>query len=60
VGPRADLDAAVRRKIPSPYRDSNPSIIQPVAQRYTTELSRLVVKTVERQFYFTSEVMFIA
>jgi hypothetical protein len=24
VGPRAGLDAVVRRKIPSPYRDSNP------------------------------------
>jgi hypothetical protein len=41
VGPRAVLDAVVRRKIPSPHRESNPSIIQPVAQRYTTELSWL-------------------
>jgi hypothetical protein len=24
VGPRAGLDAVVREKIPSPYRDSNP------------------------------------
>jgi hypothetical protein len=24
VGPRAGLDAVVKRKIPSPYRDSNP------------------------------------
>jgi len=24
VGPRANLDAVVRRKIPTPYRDSNP------------------------------------
>jgi hypothetical protein len=39
---RAGLDAVVRRKIPSPYRDSNPCIIRPVAQRYTTELSRLL------------------
>jgi hypothetical protein len=37
VGPRASLDAVVKRKIPSPYRDSNPQIIQPVAQRHTTE-----------------------
>jgi hypothetical protein len=37
VRPRADLDAVVRRKIHSPYRDSN----QPVAQRYTTELWKI-------------------
>jgi hypothetical protein len=37
VGPRAVLDAVVKRKIPSPRRDSNPTtpIFQPVAQRYT-------------------------
>jgi hypothetical protein len=37
VGPRAVLDAVVKRKIPSPHRDSNPRtpIVQPVAQRYT-------------------------
>jgi hypothetical protein len=37
VGPRAVLDAVVKRKIPSPRRESNPgtSIVQPVAQRYT-------------------------
>jgi hypothetical protein len=35
VVPRACLDAVVRRKIPSPYRDSNPPSIQPVDQRYT-------------------------
>jgi hypothetical protein len=29
------------RKIPSPCRDSNPPIIHPIGQRYTTELSRL-------------------
>jgi hypothetical protein len=36
VGPRAVLDA-VKRKIPSPYRESNPRtpIVQPVAQCYT-------------------------
>jgi hypothetical protein len=34
VVPRADLDAVVNRKIPSPRRDSNPDhpIVQPVAQ----------------------------
>jgi hypothetical protein len=43
MGPRAGLDAVVKRKIPSHCQDSNTPIIQPVAQRYTTELSRLVV-----------------
>jgi hypothetical protein len=43
VGPRAGLDSVVKRKIPSPCRESNPAIIQPVAQRYTTELYRLLV-----------------
>jgi hypothetical protein len=35
--PRAVLDAVVKRKIPSPRRESNPTtpIVQPVAQRYT-------------------------
>jgi hypothetical protein len=42
VGPRAVLDAVVKRKIPSPRRESKPRtpIVQPVAQR--TELSRLL------------------
>jgi hypothetical protein len=33
VGPRAVLDAVVKRKIPSPRRESNPraTIVQPVA-----------------------------
>jgi hypothetical protein len=37
IGSRAVLDAVVKRKIPSPRRESNPRtpIIQPVAQRYT-------------------------
>jgi hypothetical protein len=37
VGPRAVLDTMVKRKIPSPRRESNPRtpIVQPVAQRYT-------------------------
>jgi hypothetical protein len=41
VSLKAGLDEVVKRKIPSPYKDSNPPIIQPIAQRYTTELSRL-------------------
>jgi hypothetical protein len=37
VGPRAVLDAVLKRKIPSPHRKSNPDhrIVQPVASRYT-------------------------
>jgi hypothetical protein len=37
VGPRAILDAMVKRKITSPRRKSNPRtpIVQPVAERYT-------------------------
>jgi hypothetical protein len=37
VGPRAVLDAVVRRKIPSPRWESNPRtpIVQPLAQCYT-------------------------
>jgi hypothetical protein len=37
VGPRAVLDAVVKRKIPSPLRESSPRtpIIQTVAQSYT-------------------------
>jgi hypothetical protein len=41
VGPRAVLDAVVKRKIPSPRRESNPrtSIVQPVTQRYYPNIS---------------------
>jgi hypothetical protein len=37
VGRRAGLEAVMKKKIPSPRRESNPRtpIIQPVAQRYT-------------------------
>jgi hypothetical protein len=37
VGPRAVLNAMVKREIPSPCRKSNPRtpIVQPIAQRYT-------------------------
>jgi hypothetical protein len=37
VGPRDVLDAVVKRKIPSPRRESKPRtpIVQSVAQRYT-------------------------
>jgi hypothetical protein len=38
VGTRAVLDAVVKRKIPSPHRESNPRtpIVQPVAQEFLT------------------------
>jgi hypothetical protein len=44
VGPRAVLNAVVKRKIPSPHRVSNPRtpIVQPVAQRYTEWATRLL------------------
>jgi hypothetical protein len=41
VGPRAGLDAVMKRKIPSTYRESNLPIIELVAPRHVTELSRL-------------------
>jgi hypothetical protein len=46
VGPRTVLDAVVKRKIPSPRRESNPRtpIIQPVAQRYTDWVCRKLKK----------------
>jgi hypothetical protein len=42
VGPRTVLYAVVKRKIPSPLRESKPRIpiVQPVAQLYTTHLLR--------------------
>jgi hypothetical protein len=52
VGHRAGLEAVMRRKIPSSYRDSNPPIIQPVAQRYTTELSWLLHENVIITIFF--------
>jgi hypothetical protein len=43
VGPRTVLDAVVKRKNSQPVPEVEPSIIQPVAQRYTTELSQLLL-----------------
>jgi hypothetical protein len=37
VDPRASLDVVVRRKIPSPYQDSNPPIIQPIAHSHASQ-----------------------
>jgi hypothetical protein len=42
LGPRAGLEAVVRRKIPIPLPGLKPPTSQPVAQSYTTELSRLL------------------
>jgi hypothetical protein len=42
MGPGTVLDAVVKRKVPSPHRESNPRtpIVQPKTQSYT-ELSQL-------------------
>jgi hypothetical protein len=55
VGPRAVLDAVVKRKIPSPRRHSNPRtpIVQPVAQikirkqRQTYKRQKVKMKTLK-------------
>jgi hypothetical protein len=44
VGPRAGLDAVVKRKIHSPLPGLEPPIIQPLAHRYATEVFRLGVQ----------------
>jgi hypothetical protein len=41
VGPRADLDVVVVEKNSHLLTGLEPPIIQPLAQHYTTELSRL-------------------
>jgi hypothetical protein len=52
MDPRAVLEAVVKRKIPSPRWESNPRtpIIQPVAQRYTAELSRRIPSYINYNF----------
>jgi hypothetical protein len=45
VGTRAVLDAVVKRKIPNPLSILEYPNIQPIAQRYTTELFRLLTCT---------------
>jgi hypothetical protein len=49
VGPRDVLDIVVKRKIPSPRRDSKPRtpIAQPVAQRYTDWTNTALQEAVE-------------
>jgi hypothetical protein len=66
VGPRAGLDAVVKRKIPSPRRESNPrtSIVQPVAQRYTdwaiTALKIYRIATILPIAFYGYENLFLA
>jgi hypothetical protein len=45
VGPRAVLNAVVKRRIPSPLRESNPRtpVVQPVAQRYTDRAIIIII-----------------
>jgi hypothetical protein len=46
VGPRAVLDAVLKRKIPSPRQESNlrTPIVQPVSSRYTDCASKNIPK----------------
>jgi hypothetical protein len=52
LGLRAVLDAVVKRKIPSPRRESNPrtSIVQPVARRYTDWAITVLLETILSPF----------
>jgi hypothetical protein len=54
VGSRAVLDAVVKREISSSSRESNPgpSIVQPIAQRYTDYIRVVVFLTVVQIFVF--------
>jgi hypothetical protein len=42
-GPKTGLDAVYEEKNLQPLSRPEPPIIQPLTQRYTTELSRLIV-----------------
>jgi hypothetical protein len=56
VSPRAILCAVVKRKIPSPHRESNPItlIVQPVAQRYTD--STKIIICVKATFIYNPQI----
>jgi hypothetical protein len=58
VGPRAVLDAVVKRELPSLRRESNPRtpIVQPVAQHYTTELGMPKLRTRKTGFHGSERV----
>jgi hypothetical protein len=58
VGPRAGLNAVVKRKNSQPLQGLEPPIMQPVAHRYTTELSWLH-KTPLQLVQFDAEIKFI-
>jgi hypothetical protein len=45
MGPRAGLVTVVKKKV------SSPPIFQPLAQRYTTELTRLYNSTVQSEIF---------
>jgi hypothetical protein len=51
VGPRAVLDAVVKRKIPGPRRQSNPrtTIVQPVAQRLKIKMNDNFISAIKYQ-----------
>jgi hypothetical protein len=54
VGPRAVLDAVVKRKIPIPLQESNPRtlIVQPIAQRCTNwAITVLVYEGLSKSFW---------
>jgi hypothetical protein len=59
VGPRAVVDAVVKRKIPSPSRESKPrtAIVQPVAQLENKVLRKISgpnkAKIIESENYMT-------
>jgi len=44
VGPRAGLHTVIKRKKSQPLPELEPQIIRPVAQRYSRELSRLLLQ----------------
>jgi hypothetical protein len=53
IGPRAVLDAVMKRKIPSPRRESNPrtQVVQPVAQRCTDwAIATFIVNAIRSSF----------
>jgi hypothetical protein len=51
VGPRAVLDAVVKRKIPNPRRESNPSEFR-LYKSKRMRWKRLVAPTGEMKIYF--------
>jgi hypothetical protein len=54
MGPRAILDAVVKRKIPSPCRESKPRIliVQPVAQCYTNWAIMALINIIKQSYIY--------